>query len=66
MITRAANDLKDAQAVAFKNYDFILSMDEIMGAADNTVRKRSEMNLAEIYNRVKNAADKADVCLVES
>ncbi len=33
MITRTANDLKDAQAVSFKNYDFILSMDEIMGAA---------------------------------
>ncbi len=59
MITRAANDLKDAQAVAFKNYDFILSMDEIMGAADNTARERSEMSLAEIYNRMKNAVDKA-------
>jgi len=60
MITRAANDLKAAQAVAFKNYDFILSMDEIMGAPDNSVRKRSEMNLAQIYNRAKNATDKAD------
>ena len=58
MITRAANDLKDAQAVAFKNYDFNLSMDEIMGVADNTPRKRSEMSLAVIYNRVKTAVDK--------
>ncbi len=61
MITRAANDLKQAQAVTFKNYDFILSMDEIMGVVDTTARKRSEMNLAQIYSRLKNAADKATV-----
>jgi lipopolysaccharide export system permease protein len=60
MITRAANDLKAAQAVAFKNYDFILSMDEIMGAPDNSVRKRSEMDLSQIYHRAKNAVDQAD------
>jgi lipopolysaccharide export system permease protein len=58
MITRAANDLKDAQAVAFKHYDFILSMDEIMGAADNTGKDRNEMRPAELYNRMKNAVDK--------
>ncbi len=34
VITRAAQNLKDAQAVTFKNYDFILSMDDIMGAAE--------------------------------
>jgi lipopolysaccharide export system permease protein len=60
MITRTANDLKAAQAVAFKNYDFILSMDEIMGAPDKAIRKRSEMDLAQIYSRVKNAANQND------
>jgi len=59
MMTRTAKDLKNAQAISFKSYDFILSMDEIMGAAERTARKRSEMNLAEIYQRVKRAADKA-------
>jgi lipopolysaccharide export system permease protein len=59
MITRAARNLKEAQAVSFKNYDFILSMDEIMGAAEKATRKRSEMNLAEIYHRVKKAVNKA-------
>jgi lipopolysaccharide export system permease protein len=58
MISRAANDLKEAQAVEFKNYDFILSMDEIMGAVDTTARKRSETSLAVIYNRAKNAVNK--------
>jgi lipopolysaccharide export LptBFGC system permease protein LptF len=46
----------DAQAVSFKNYDFILSMDEIMGA-EKGGRKRSEMNLTEIYDKVKTATD---------
>ncbi|HIJ77263.1 MAG TPA: YjgP/YjgQ family permease [Deltaproteobacteria bacterium] len=59
MITRAANDLKDAQAVAFKNYDFILSMDEIMGAADTAERDRSQMRPVELYNRMKKSVDKA-------
>lgn len=58
MISRTASDFKDAQAVAFKHYDFILSMDEIMGAAERAGRKRSEMSLAEIYQQVKNAADR--------
>ena len=56
VITRTAQNLLDAQAVSFKNYDFILSMDEIMGA-EKAGRKRSEMNLAEIYDKVKSAVD---------
>jgi lipopolysaccharide export system permease protein len=56
VITRAAKNLMDAQAVSFKNYDFILSMDEIMGA-EKGGRKRSEMSLAEIYEQVKTAAN---------
>lgn len=56
IITRTAKNLLDAQAVSFKSYDFVLSMDEIMGA-DKAGRKRSEMNLAEIWNHVKSAAD---------
>ena len=54
VITRAAQNLQDSQAVSFKNYDFILSMDEIMGA-ERGGRKRSEMSLAEIYEQIKAA-----------
>ncbi|MGO9376898.1 MAG: LptF/LptG family permease [Syntrophobacteraceae bacterium] len=57
-ITRTSQDLKEAQSVAFKNYDFLLSMDEIMGSADKAGRKRSEMSLAEIYEQVKTAPDR--------
>jgi len=56
MITRAAKNLLDAQAVAFKNYEFILTMDEIMGA-EKGGRKRSEMSLAEIYEQVHKATN---------
>ncbi len=58
MITRTAQDLKDAQTVSFKNYDFMLSMDDFMGAEGKGGRKRSEMNLAEIYQQIKTAADR--------
>ncbi len=59
MMTRTANDFKTAQAIAFKNYDFILSMDELMGSMDRATKKRSEMNLGEIYEKVKRAENKA-------
>ncbi len=57
-LTRTSQDLKEAQAVVFKNYDFLLSMDEIMGSTDKAGRKRSEMSLAEIYEQVKTAPDR--------
>ncbi len=56
-VTRAAQNMLDAQAVSFKHYDFVLSMDEIMGA-EKAVRKRSEMNLTEIYQQVRGAQNK--------
>ena len=56
VITRTAKDLKDAQALAFKNYDFTISMDEIMGAAKEAVKSKREMNLKEIYQQVKKSA----------
>jgi lipopolysaccharide export system permease protein len=59
MMTRTAKDLKDAQAVLFKHYDFVLSMDEMMGAVDKAPRKRSETSLADIYEKAKRAQDKA-------
>jgi lipopolysaccharide export system permease protein len=56
VITRTAHDLKDAQALAFKSYDFALSMDEITGAAKQAVKSKREMNLTEIYQQVKASA----------
>ena len=53
------------QAVAFKNYDFMLSMDDFMGAAGNGGRKRSEMNLVEIYQQVKESDNRSAFRMVE-
>ncbi|MGA2403968.1 MAG: LptF/LptG family permease, partial [Syntrophobacteraceae bacterium] len=46
--------------VSFKNYDFILSIDDIMGAAGKAARNISEMNLAEIYHQIKSVVDTTD------
>ncbi len=58
VITRTAQDLRDAQAVSFKNYDFTLSMDDIMGAAERGIKKKREMNLTELYEQILAAKDK--------
>jgi len=55
MITRAAKDLKEAQAVLFKNYDFVVPLDEVVGRERAAYIGRSESTLGEIYSRVKTA-----------
>jgi lipopolysaccharide export system permease protein len=59
MITRTAKNMKDAQAVSFKKYDFTLSMDEILGAAKKMMHSRGEMSIAQIYRKVKTAVGRA-------
>ena len=58
MITRIADSLKDAQSVSFKNYDFTISMDEILGAAEKGPKKKREMNLRELFEQVRGGKDK--------
>jgi lipopolysaccharide export system permease protein len=57
-ITRIAENLKDAQSISFKSYDFILSMDEVMGAAEKGPKKKREMNLGELLTQIRKAKDK--------
>lgn len=57
VITRTAKHLKDAQAVSFKNYDFVLSLDEIMGAVERGIKKKREMNLSELYAQIEASRD---------
>ncbi|MDR3555131.1 MAG: LptF/LptG family permease [Syntrophobacteraceae bacterium] len=59
MITRTAKNMKDAQAVSFKKYDFTLSMDEVLGAAKKMMHNRGEMSIAQIYGKVKTAVGRA-------
>ncbi len=59
MITRTSKNMKDAQAVSFKKYDFTLSMDEILGEAKKMLHSRGEMSISQIYSKVKTAVSKA-------
>jgi lipopolysaccharide export system permease protein len=52
MITRVSDDLKNAQAIAFKNYDLALSMDELFGASAGFTKGRKEMTLSELRQRI--------------
>jgi lipopolysaccharide export system permease protein len=58
VITRVADNVKDAQTVSFKNYDFMLSMDEVMGAVEKGPKKRREMNLTELVKQIRTSKDK--------
>jgi len=48
MITRVSDDLRNAQAIAFKNYDLTLSMDELLGESSGFRKGRKEMTLGEL------------------
>jgi lipopolysaccharide export system permease protein len=61
VITRIADNLKDAQSVAFKSYDFTISMDEILGVAEKGPKKRREMGLRELVHQINVAKDKKGV-----
>lgn len=58
IITRTAGNMKEAQAVSFKSYDFTLSMDELMGAAEKGLKKKREMTLLELYKLVRTLRDR--------
>jgi lipopolysaccharide export system permease protein len=61
VITRIADNLKDAQSISFRNYDFMLSMDEVMGAAEKGPKKKREMNIGELLDQIGAAKDKRNL-----
>ncbi|MGC9195282.1 MAG: LptF/LptG family permease [Syntrophobacteraceae bacterium] len=61
IISRTAKNMKDAQAVAFKEYNFTLSMDDLVGAARKAVRNRGEMSTLQIYRKLKTVVGKASL-----
>jgi lipopolysaccharide export system permease protein len=48
MITRVSDELRSSQAIAFKNYDLTLSMDELLGESSGFRKGRKEMTLGEL------------------
>lgn len=61
IISRTSKNMKDAQAVAFKEYNFTLSMDDLVGAARKAMRNRGEMSTLQIYRKLKAAVGKASM-----
>jgi len=61
MITRVSDDLKNAQAIAFKNYDLALSMDELFGASSGLIKGRKEMTLSELAQTIRDRGNDQDV-----
>ncbi|MFZ2446449.1 MAG: LptF/LptG family permease [Syntrophobacteraceae bacterium] len=56
-ITRADKNLKDAQTVSFKNYDFTIMLDELTGAGEVRNKRKWEMNLSELFEEIKRVKD---------
>lgn len=48
VITRVGESMKDAQAIGFKSYDLVISLDEVFGEAAATLKGKREMTLAEL------------------
>ena len=61
MITRVSDDLRNAQAIAFKNYDLALSMDELFGASSGFTKGRKEMTLSELVKRIREQGSDFDL-----
>lgn len=57
IITRTGHNMKEAQAVGFKNYDFSLSMDDLTGAVQKGAKSRVEMSFRELYQSMKAATE---------
>jgi lipopolysaccharide export system permease protein len=61
MITRVSDDLKSAQAIAFKNYDLTLSMDELLGESPGFRKGRKEMTLGELMEVMRSRGPDHDL-----
>lgn len=61
IITRIGDDLKDAQAVSFKSYDLMLSLDELFGSPDKNSKSRGQMTLKELLQMIRKAGLKPGV-----
>lgn len=61
MITRVSDDFKSAQAIAFKNYDLTLSMDELLGESPGFRKGRKEMALGELLEVIRKRGSDHDL-----
>lgn len=60
IITRTAENLKDAQSVSFRVYDLTLSLDEVFGTGSKSSRGRSQMTLDQLSAAIGARGGKRD------
>jgi lipopolysaccharide export system permease protein len=63
VITRVSDNLKSAQAIAFKTYDLALSMDEMFGESSGFKKGRKEMSLSELFEVIREQGPQRDLSL---
>jgi lipopolysaccharide export system permease protein len=63
IITRVSDELKTAQAIAFKNYDLALSLNELFGESSTFRKGRKEMSLGELLEIIREGGPKYDLSL---
>jgi lipopolysaccharide export system permease protein len=63
IITRVSDEFKTSQAIAFKNYDLALSMNELFGESSVFRKGRKEMTLSELVEIIREGGPTVDVSL---
>ncbi len=63
VITRVSDDLKTAQAIAFKDYDLALSLNELFGESSTFRKGRKEMTLSELVEIIREGGPSYDLSL---
>jgi lipopolysaccharide export system permease protein len=61
VITRVADDLKNAQAISFRDYDLTLNMDAILGESTAFKKGRKEMSMSELLEIIRHPTEKRDL-----
>ena len=63
IITRVSDDQKTSQAIAFKNYDLALPMNELFGESSEFRKGRKEMTLSELVEIIHEGGPRYDLSL---
>jgi len=63
VITRVSEDLKTTQAIAFKDYDLALSLNELFGESSTFRKGRKEMTLNELMEIIREGGPNYDLSL---
>ncbi|GLI34513.1 LptF/LptG family permease [Desulforhabdus amnigena] len=61
IITRVPDDFQDAQAVTFRDYNLVLSLDEIFGTSPKDSKGKTQMTFREVLEKIHQPGQNPDV-----